>query len=260
MSLSAASTYIDGAPTATRPTIGADFMSVCAANHNNIVPFAGQANDKPSAHIEQAAKVRGAQANVDNVIRVAFGQQKELIRIHGLAEAQNGQLSSVFSPVNDGMLYAAAVAVPQIGFAALGVTGLSVYNYWKTDRDAQKKKPGAKTSFMSDEFGYRSTMSEHMRQIQWNKPGFYRLDNADEDGDEAALSEEEIEYILRPLKDDPHMRIFLGQQQNIENAQTNLDIREEQGVEVNSQTGAAALQKGKSDFLYDERPLYALVA
>lgn len=259
MSLSAASIYIDGAFTAKGPSLGANFMAVCAASHDNIIPFAGQANDKPSAHIEQAAKVRGAQASVDNVIRVAFGQQKELIRIHGLADAQNGQLATVFTPVKDGMLYAAAASVPQIGFAALGVTGLSVYNYWQADRKGPKKKAGEKTTFMSDEFGYRSTFSEHMRQIQWNKPGFHRLDSANDD-DVPALSEDEIEHILRPLKDDPHMRIFLGQRQNIENAQTNLDIREEQGVEVNSQTGAAALQKGKSDFLYADKPIYALVA
>jgi hypothetical protein len=259
MSLSAASTYIDSAFTAKGPEMGADFMSICAANHNDIIPFAGQANDKPSAHIEQASEVRGAQANIDNVIRGAFGQQKELIRIHGLADRQNGQLATVFNPVKDGMLYAAAAAVPQIGFAALGVTGLSIYNYWQADRKGPKKKPGEKTPFMSDEFGYRSTFSEQMRQIQWNRPGFYRVDSANDDKDNAP-SEEEIEQILRPLKDDPHMRTLLGQQQNIKAAQTNLDIREDKGIEVNSQTGAAALQKGETDFLYADKPIYALVA
>lgn len=222
-------------PAAPRGQTTSVFSAAGAAARTMTRPLQALATDRPGPHRSHKARARGARSQADNAIGQAVGAREQAIRRRGLADRVNDQASGLFNPAKD-MLVMAAAAVPGLAPVMGAVAGRGVYNYYQADRNSGNDNYDADTGVY-----VRADMSEDQRRTSWNQPGFHILRSADND-DLPPLTEAEIDELLAPLSEQPHMRVLFARRADIEDAEVSLAARERNGLPRNAQTVAAALR------------------
>ena len=228
-----------------RGRITALFGSVVMAASAVIVPFTPMSTARPGPHLQQKARIDGAQTDVGKAIRTAYAQRDQAIKKHGLADRANGQVASLFNPAKDGLGVAAATMVPGFAPVAWTLMGMNVRNFWIAER-------GSAGDYNADYGYFMSNGSEDTRrQTDWSQTGAQVFSAAN---DEAALDEDEIAVILAPIEANPQMRALFAQQRNVSAANTNIGIREQDGLPRNSDVAAAALEQNNTAWIFNGRP------
>lgn len=193
----------------------------------------------PMQKLEMAG--RGVSAQIDQTLGGAVEAHKRAVRAHGFADAQAGRAANLFNPAKDGMVFASAAVMPAFASVASALLVASALSYANADRRSKKRRTELEERVRAEQ----SSKSRGFDDVQWGKPGFHKVDVANEN--HPPLRRTDILYLEQDIENQPFFRVLAAQKAVMRNFEAANHNRQQKGLPHSRRTYDAMLAQ---DSLY----------